>query len=241
MPRKLLYRQPGGRSVTNSAGSQCDNGAAPGRAFDVVLKARTLRLLAQLTQEQIPINGDREWVAQAAEEHGLSTFDYQLVVGATEYDWLLAEVLDRLANGDIAGLSLIDFVPPGTVLALWHALPAPERRYLRAVFQTVAGPEPREADRLALLDRLVAGAAEEISAAATLLQLLTATDSAVDAALQELAGGDGENQLPAAVAVQARTEVQDLLAAVATGADPTAWMDQHHPPRPLPPRPEDTP
>jgi hypothetical protein len=197
----------------------------------VVLKARTLRLLARLTMYAVPINGDRAWVAQAAADHGLSSFDYQLVAGASEYDYLLAEVLDRLANGDIAGLSLIDFMPPGTVLALWHALPVAQRRYLRAVFGTVTGPAPREADRLALLDRLVDGAAEEISAAATLLQLLTATDSAVDAALQELAAGDGENQLPAAVAVQARAEVQDLLAAVATGTDPAAWMDEHHPAR----------
>jgi hypothetical protein len=190
-----------------------------------------LALLAQLTTDQVPVNGDRGWVAAACAEHGLGTFDTQLALAATAHDWLLAEVLARLANGAMAGLSLIDFVPPDTVLALWHALPAAKRRYLRSVFGTVAGPAGKQAeqDRLAVLDRLVASAEEEVHAADMLLSMLVATNQRIDHAL---AGLDvDEADLPVEAVQQARGLTQAMLAAVAAGEDPAAWLEfPHHRP-----------
>jgi hypothetical protein len=195
--------------------------------------SRTLVVLACLTWDTVPVNPDNAWITEACDRLDLGTFDRGLALGAGPYQWLLAEILTRLQRGDIAGLSLVDFIPPGVVLALWHALPQEDRRYLRAVFGTAAITCPEDDDRLEVLDRLVAKSAREVAAADQLLDMVLDTNSTVDQALAEL--GDE----PSADAVQAaRALTQDMLAAVATGADPRAWLDEEFPEQEMPPQPK---
>ena len=215
------------------------------RAFNVALHARTLTVLAWLQSAQVPVPEDgNAYAAQVASENGMETFDVELVRAADPHDWVLAEMLTRLQSGDTAGMSLVDFLPPGTVLALWHAMPPERRRYLRSVFGTVAGPAPSDEpvtpqrgrnEALAMLDRLVEGSDVEISAATDLLAMLVSSSAQVDVALAEMNGTPGAAQVRAA-----RAFTQALLDAAEDdkNLDVGAWLDEHLPPmRAMPPKP----
>jgi hypothetical protein len=208
------------------------------RAFAVAVKTRTLTLLARLTAEEVPVNGDRSWVeaAVARADPPFSPYEAHLVEAADEYDWLMAEILLRLYNGDTAGMSVVDFIAPGTVLALWHALPADRRRYLRMVFGTEMGPPgASKRDRLALLDRLVDGAGEEVPAALDLLAIITSPSPVVEEALEELATAN----VPASVAGDAAGVARDFTQRLLAGEDPDALIDEFWPEREVPPYGDD--
>jgi hypothetical protein len=215
--------------------------AIPERAFEVAVQVRRLTLLARLTQHHVPVNGDRSWVQAAIQEADppITPYEEHLITTAGEFDWLLAEILLRLYNGDTQGLSLVDFIEPGTVLALWYALVPDRRRYLRAVFGTEAHPTPEDRDRLAALDRLVAQGATEVPAALDLLGVITSPNPVVE---QVLADPDAA-ALPAADAatlLDLREFAQDLLAAGSPEAV-VALIDERWPVRTPPPRPNEEP
>lgn len=159
------------------------------RAFNVALHARTLTVLARLQAAEVLVPGGpgNPYAVEIAREAGYEAFDVELARAADPHDYGLAEILVRLQAGETAGMSLVDFVPPGTVLALWHAVPPDRRRYLRAVFGTAAGLLPPDADpcapreypdeALATLDRLVEQSAQEINAAYDLLAMLVTSSA----------------------------------------------------------------
>ena len=225
-----------------------ENGHAPvePRAFNVALHARTLMVLAHLQAAEVPIPSGpgNPYAVEMAREAGLEAFDIELIRAADRHDYVLAEILTRLQVGDTVGMSLVDFLPPDTVLALWHAMPPGKRRYLRAVFGTQAGlapPEPHPTPKhirdeaLATLDRLLELSEQEINAAYDLLAMLVTSSQTVDAVLAEMNGTPGAEQVRAA-----RAFTQDLLDAAEDDEefDVTAWLDEHLPPvRPMPPMP----
>ena len=205
----------------------------PERALEVAAQARRLTLLARLTQDEVPVNGDRSWVQAAIDRANppITPYECSLIETASEFDWLLAEVLLRLYNGDTAGLDLVDFIAPNTVLALWFALIPEKRRYLRMVFGTAAGP--READRLAILDRLLDNAGEEVPAAINLLGIITTPNPVVE----ELLAGEDLPEVPADVLLDLRQFSRQLLTAQ-TSEQVATLIDERWPQRELPPKPE---
>jgi hypothetical protein len=203
------------------------------RALEVAAQVRRLTLLARLTQREVPVNGDRSWVQHAIEEADppISDFELSLIETASEFDWLLAEVLLRLYNGDTAGLDLVDFIAPNTVLALWFALRPDKRRYLRMVFGTATQADTRDRDRLAVLDRLINTAGEEVPAAIDLLGIITTPNPVVEEVLADTP------DLPADVLLDLRQFSRELLAAKSPEQVATL-IDERWPERELPPKPE---
>ena len=209
----------------------------PDRALEVAAQVRRLTLLARLTQHERPINGDRCWVhgSPRPREPADHAYECNLIETASEFDWLLAEVLLRLYNGDTAGLDLVDFIAPNTVLALWFALIPEKRRYLRAVFGTAAHPpdENNKSNRLAVLDRLLDNAGEEVPAAIDLLGIITTPNPVVE----ELLAGEDMPELPADVLLDLRQFSRQLLTAQ-TSEQVATLIDERWPQRELPPKPE---
>ena len=209
----------------------------PERALEVAAQFRRLTLLARLTQDEVPVNGDRSWVQAAIDRSNppITPYECSLIETAEEFDWLLAEVLLRLYNGDTAGLDLVDFIAPNTVLALWFALIPEKRRYLRMVFGTAAHfpDENNKSNRLAVLDRLLDNAGEEVPAAIDLLGIITTPNPVVE----ELLAGEDMPELPADVLLDLRQFSRQLLTAKSPEQVATL-IDERWPPRQLPPRPE---
>lgn len=207
----------------------------PERALEVAAQVRRLTLLARLTQNEVPVNGDRSWVQHAIDEADppITDFEASLIETASEFDWLLAEVLLRLYNGDTAGLDLVDFIAPNTVLALWYALMPEKRRYLRMVFGTAAHPPDDKTNRLAILDRLVSSAGEEVPAAIDLLGIITTPNPVVEELLQQA----DLPEVPADVLLDLRQFSRQLLASQ-TPDQVAALIDERWPQRELPPKPQ---
>jgi hypothetical protein len=206
----------------------------PERAFEVAAQVRRLTLLARLTQHHVPVNGDRSWVQHAIADADppMTPFEQNLIETAGEFDWLLAEVLLRLYNGATAGLDLVDFIAPNTVLAIWFALRPDKRRYLRAVFGTATQADTGDPDRLAVLDRLVNTAGEEVPAAIDLLGIITTPNPVVEEVL-----ADADTDLPVDVLLDLRQFSRELLTADSPDAVQTL-IDERWPERELPPKPQ---
>ena len=148
-----------------------------------------------------------------------------------EFDWLLAEVLLRLYNGDTAGLDLVDFIAPNTVLALWFALIPEKRRYLQDGVRDRGGTPrggPARDPRPVLVN-----AGEEVPAAIDLLGIITTPNPVVE----ELLAGEDMPELPADVLLDLRQFSRQLLTAKSPEQVATL-IDERWPPRQLPPRPE---